>query len=47
MSTTEKKNTGLWQFVKFLIVGGIGAIIQLIVVNVWKTVYGDKDIAQL
>lgn len=34
MSTTEKKNTGLWQFVKFLIVGGIGAIIQLIVVNV-------------
>ena len=32
--TVEKKNGGLWQFVKFLIVGGIGAIIQLIVVNV-------------
>ena len=33
-TSVEKKNGGLWQFVKFLIVGGIGAIIQLIVVNV-------------
>ena len=33
-TNTEKKNGGLWQFVKFLIVGGIGAILQLIVVNV-------------
>lgn len=30
----SKKNGGLWQLVKFLIVGGIGAIIQLVVVNV-------------
>ena len=29
-----KNNSSVWQFIKFLIVGGIGAIMQLVVVNV-------------
>lgn len=30
----DKKNGGLWQFAKFLIVGGIGAVMQMITVNI-------------
>lgn len=33
MSETKENRTG-WQFVKFLLVGGIGCVIQLVVVNV-------------
>lgn len=41
----SKKNRGLWQLVKFLIVGGIGAIIQLIVVNVLYFMMKDWKVA--